>query len=79
MDRYPFEHCVEVRQRRFVDKIAAQPIKQLCDAAVRHSGITNLLRWWTQLDRTDAIVDEAAGLNEAEDMGGAEEGMETSV
>ena len=66
-------------ERRFVDKTAARPIKHLRDAAVRHSGITNLLRWWTQLDRTDAIVDEAAGLNEAEDMGGAEEGMETSV
>ena len=71
---HPLEHYVAVRQARFVDKIAARPILQLCNAAVRHPGTTSRLRWWTQPDRTDAIVDEAAGLNEAEDMGGDEEG-----
>ena len=32
---------VAVRQGRFVEKIATRPIKQACDAAVRHSGTTN--------------------------------------
>ena len=58
-------------ERRFVDKTAARPIKHLRDAAVRHSSITSLLRWWTQLDRTalsNSIVVEPTRRPEASDV-----------
>ena len=61
-----------------MEKIVTRRAEQLCDDVVRRpvTTTTSRLRWWTQPERTDASVDNAAGLNQAADVGVEDEGNE---